>query len=416
MAKKYSYKSAYSILTKYHVRSKKMIAHRRMLIFIIVLLFNLLFHTNASAQESIEKHTITSEAAILIEEGSGRVLYEKNADQIMYPASLTKVATSIYAIERGDLEDIVTVSEKARMVDGTRVYLEVGEKVPLKKLIQGLLINSGNDAGIAIAEHLDGSEEEFAKSINSFLQEVGLKNTNFTNSHGLFDPIHVTSARDLALITQYAMKNSDFREIFGMKELKWVGEGWDTTIYNHHKLMRERPYEGITGGKNGYVDKSLHTLITTAKRGNLTVIAVVLKGQSQDVIYNDTVGLLDYAFNNFELITIPKGKEYSSDGKMFITSKANSIPVSHSEEITEAITNEGILEIKNQFLETILSFQLNQPQIKDIEEEVEEEIEEINNGKSGPGKYLPIIFIITFIGIYLFYRKKKFKSRLKKCS
>lgn len=348
-----------------------MTANKRLFIFFTLLLFNLFFNSIIFAHNTGESPTINSEAAILIEEGSGRVLYEKNADVLMYPASLTKIATSIYAIEKGNLEEIVIVSEKARMMDGTRVYLEEGERVPLRKLIQGLLINSGNDAGVAIAEHLNGYEEKFAVSINSFLQEIGLENTNFTNSHGLFYPNHTTTGRDLALITQYAMKNAEFREIFGMKELKWVGEGWNTTIYNHHKLMRERPYEGITGGKTGYVDESLHTLITTAKRGNLSVIAVVLKGQSQNVTYNDTVELLDYAFNNFNLITIPEGKEYFSNGKKFVTKEIYSFPISNNEEFTEVVANKGILEIKNQFQENIVSVQLHQSQMPQIREEIE---------------------------------------------
>ncbi|MDF1511039.1 D-alanyl-D-alanine carboxypeptidase [Robertmurraya sp. DFI.2.37] len=254
------------------------IAKKTMNIFIISILLNLVFQSITIAEKPNEGPKIISEAAILIEESSGRVLYEKNAERLMYPASLTKVATAIYAIEKGNLEDLVTVSERARQVDGTRVYLEVGEKVSLRKLIQGLLINSGNDAGVAIAEYLDGSEEEFAASINDYLQGIGLNRTHFVNPHGLFNPDHTTTARDLAVITQYSMKNADFREIFGTKELKWDGEVWDTTIYNHHKLMRERPYEGITGGKTGFVDESKHTLITTAKRDNMSVIAVVLKG------------------------------------------------------------------------------------------------------------------------------------------
>lgn len=171
-------------------------------VLMISLLFNLVFDSKAMATDFSEGPTITSEAAILIEEKTGRILYKKNSDLKMYPASLTKVATAIYAIERGNLEDIVTVSQHARKVDGTRVYLEEGEKVPLKKLIQGLLINSGNDAGVAIAEHLDGSEEEFAINVNSYLKEIGLQNTNFTNPHGLFNPDHTTTAGNNAICNE----------------------------------------------------------------------------------------------------------------------------------------------------------------------------------------------------------------------
>lgn len=193
------------------------IAEKTLIIIIGTIFLNLVFQSNTFADKPDEGPKISSEAVILIEEGSGRVLYEKNADHLMYPASLTKVATAIYAIEKGNLEDLVTVSERARQVDGTRVYLEVGEKVSLRKLIQGLLINSGNDAGVAIAEYLDGSEEEFAVSINAYLQGIGLSSTHFVNSHGLFTPNHTTTARDLASITQYSMKNETFERYSGQK-------------------------------------------------------------------------------------------------------------------------------------------------------------------------------------------------------
>lgn len=132
------------------------------------------YKTNAE-----ENPKVSSVAAIVMDAKTGMVLYEKNSEKRMYPASLTKVATAIYALEKGNLDDIVTVSKEARQVEGTRVYLEEGEKVPLRKLIQGLLINSGNDAGVAIAEYLDGSIEKFAENLNNYLYKIGAKNTTF---------------------------------------------------------------------------------------------------------------------------------------------------------------------------------------------------------------------------------------------
>ncbi len=234
-----------------------------------------LFTSEALAQSDISPPTTRSKAVIMIDSKTGTVLYEKNSNKKMYPASLTKIATAIYAIETGNLEDVVTVSQKARNTVGTRVYLEEGEQVSLKKLIQGLLINSGNDAGVAIAEHLSGSVERFSSDLNQYLKNViGVQNTNFENPHGLFHPNHVTTAEDLAKITQYAIKNEVFRRIFGTEELKWNGEGWDTTLYSHHKLMRQKGYEWITGGKTGYVDQSGFTLATTAEKQDLSVILI----------------------------------------------------------------------------------------------------------------------------------------------
>ncbi|SEN94262.1 D-alanyl-D-alanine carboxypeptidase [Mesobacillus persicus] len=317
---------------------------KRMIIaFIIHFLLLMFVSSNVLAQD--ERPNIKCEAYIVMEEGSGRVLYEKNADKLMYPASLTKVATAIYAIENGNLEDMVTVSERARNADGTRVYLEVGEKVPLKKLVQGLLINSGNDAGVAIAEHIDGSVENYANHLNLYLKEIGLEDTHFKNPHGLFDPDHVTTAKDLAKITQYAMKNAEFRTIFGTEELKWDGQAWDTTLFTHHKLMRERPYEGVTGGKTGFVDEAGNTLITTANRDGMSVIVVVLKGPSSTIAYSDTVELLDSAFTQYKLIEIPEGKEYVQNDFTYITNNTYAFPIADGEKMYENITEDGTLEI-----------------------------------------------------------------------
>ncbi|MEM5595191.1 serine hydrolase [Niallia circulans] len=188
----------------------------------------------------------------------------------MYPASLTKIATAIYAIENGKLDDIVTVSENAYSTEGTKVYLEKGEQVTLRHLLDGMLINSGNDAAIAIAEYLDGTVSDFETSINKYLKEkVNVHSTHFKNPNGLFDKDHYTTANDLALITQYAMKNETFREIFGTDELKWDGLSWDTTLVSHHQMVNgSRPYDKVTGGKTGYVDESKQTLATTAENGS----------------------------------------------------------------------------------------------------------------------------------------------------
>ncbi|WP_404432638.1 D-alanyl-D-alanine carboxypeptidase family protein [Sutcliffiella horikoshii] len=272
---------------------------------------------NSIAVQAEAPGDLFSESVILIDAKSGNTLYEKDSKRVMYPASITKIVTAIIAIEEGDLQDIVTVSKNARDQDGSRVYLLEGEKVTLKKLVQGLMINSGNDAGTAIAEHFDGSEKSFAKRMNAFVEEnVGVKNTNFTNPHGLYHPDHVTTAQDMAKIAQYAMKNETFREIVGTKEMEWIGEGWETTLFNHHRLLWD--YEGTTGVKNGYVPESGHTLVTSAKRDGMDLIVVTIKAASKYYSYKDTMSLLDYGFANFitdriqkgEMVTDAAGREY----------------------------------------------------------------------------------------------------------
>ncbi len=356
----------------------------------------------------VESPLISSEAAILIDEKTGRILYEKNPNQKMAPASLTKIATAIYAIEKGNLEDIVTISKNAREVEGTRVFLEEGEKVNLRKLIQGLLVNSGNDAGIAIAEHLDGSVKQFSTSINKYLEHIGIQNTNFVNPHGLYDPDHKTTAQDLAKITKYAMQNKEFRKIFGLKELNWDGKSWDTTLYSHHKLMRERPYEGITGGKTGYVDESGITLITTATRNDISVIVVTLKAQTEDMAYNDTIELLDYAFENFESRNIPMGKIYKIDEMSFKTKEKLDYIVLQHETVSQRISGKGHLELLNQNQDTIASFQLENANSKINKNVTHKDTEDSNlNQDASVYTKFSVMFIFVLFIYLKFIRKKK---------
>lgn len=298
----------------------------------------------ASASDEI---VLNSEAAILIDKKTGKVLFEQNSEQKMYPASITKIVTGIIAIEQGNLSDIVTVSREATRVIGTRVYLLEGEKIPLKKLVQGLLINSGNDAGTAIAEHLDGSEAAFAKRMNEFLKnEIGVKNTNFTNPHGLFDEAHVTTAADMAKITQYAMKNEKFRDIVGTKELEWVGEGWETTIHNHNLLLWR--YPGATGVKNGFVRRAGYTLVTSAKRGDTELIVVTLNAPSRNHAYRDTTKLFDLGFESFKTVAFTTevvfsdllGNEYNLFEDIFFTRKIE-------ETITKEVSIHGYVKFKD---------------------------------------------------------------------
>ncbi|RUS47152.1 D-alanyl-D-alanine carboxypeptidase family protein [Cohnella sp. AR92] len=241
---------------------------------------------------------VGSEAAVLIDADSGVVLYGKNAEQPLYPASITKIVTAIIAIEEGNLGDIVTVSKEARHEDGTRVYLAEGEQVTLEKLVYGMLINSGNDAATAIAEHMDGSKEAFAERMNRFVQEnVGVTHSRFTNPSGLPDPEMVTTAEDMALIARYAMRNETFRKIVSTKSMPWNGQEWQSELVNHNKMLWN--YEGANGVKNGYTTAAGNTLVTSATRAGVDLIAVVLRASGSELAYSDTAKMLDYGFADF---------------------------------------------------------------------------------------------------------------------
>ncbi|BAH44006.1 peptidase S11 family protein precursor [Brevibacillus brevis NBRC 100599] len=276
------------------------------LLVVVMVLFNLgMPSAFAEESSSLEPNTLIGQSAILIDATTGQVLFEKNPHEKLYPASITKIATGIYAIEKGNLDDTVTVSKKARREEGTRVYLEEGEKITLRNLLYGLLMNSGNDAGTAIAEHMSQTTERFAVDLNAYLKEkVGVTETNFANPHGLHDPNHYTTAADMAKISRYAMKNPVFREIVGTKRLPWHGQTWETVLVNHNKLLRE--YEGATGIKNGFTDQAMHTLVGSAKRGETELIAVTMKASTSANAYKDIKKLLDFGFQGFETKFIAK--------------------------------------------------------------------------------------------------------------
>ncbi|MCA1022413.1 D-alanyl-D-alanine carboxypeptidase family protein [Halobacillus litoralis] len=338
-----------------------------MILTLIILTANL-GNTPVYGASKPDSPDILSESAIVLEAGTGKVLYEKNADRDMYPASLTKIATAIYALENGNPEDQVTVSEEARNTGGSSVFLMEGEQVSLKKLVQGLLINSGNDAGTAIAEHMSGSVDRFSEDLNAFLEEeVGAESTHFTNPHGLYDGQHTTTARDLAVLTQYAMQNETFMEIFGTKTMEWTGESWDTTLYTHHKLFREDPYEGITGGKTGFVPQAGFTLATTAAREDTNLIAITMKTPNQDQVYTDTKELLDYGFENYETSFVQKEEILGGRADEYMLPEE--IPYTHLKEQTAEVSvdENGKMTITSEDGTLLTSYQLEE---KEKNEEV----------------------------------------------
>ncbi|MGD6943423.1 D-alanyl-D-alanine carboxypeptidase family protein [Cytobacillus gottheilii] len=341
---------------------------KKLILFVLISLIMIPFSTytyaeNEISEEKKEGHPeIVSEAAILMDSDTGAILYEKNAQEKMAPASLTKIATAIYALEIGDLSDIVTVSEAARNVVGTRVYLEEGEQVSLLKLLQGMLINSGNDAAWTIAEYTDGNIDQFSKHLNEFLEEkIGVKNTHFTNPHGLYSDDHYTTAEDLALITNYAMQNETFRAIFGETELKWLGESWDTTLYTHHlMLLGQYPYEWVTGGKTGFVNESKQTLATTASNGSLNLTAIALKADFKRDIYQDTIKIFDYGFNTYVHERIDKNEVYQDKENVYTTNgQTIEVTVPSNNEYREELSDNGELQFFNEDRTYVQSIQLH---------------------------------------------------------
>ncbi|MBE4906825.1 D-alanyl-D-alanine carboxypeptidase [Bacillus luteolus] len=253
-----------------------------------------------------KSHAIAAKGAILMEQHSGRVLYEKNAHAPLRIASITKIMTAILAIESGKLDDTVKVSNKAIHTEGSSLYLQPNEKMKLIDLTYGLMLRSGNDAAVAIAEHVGGSLDEFVDMMNKKAKEIGMKNTVFANPHGLDDhENHYSSAYDMALLTRYAMKNETYAKISGTKDYRPSSGEIARSWHNKNRLLTQF-YEYCTGGKTGYTKRAKRTLVTTASKDDLDLIAVTINDGND---WNDHMALYNRAFEQYELVEIVKKDE-----------------------------------------------------------------------------------------------------------
>lgn len=248
---------------------------------------------------------ISAKNAIVIEQVTGKVLYEKNARQKAYPASITKIITALLAIESGELNKKITVPGSAVGAEGSSIYLAAGERMTMADLVYGLMLRSGNDAALAISTVVAPSTQEFVNKMNERAKQIGAMDTNFINPNGLFDDNHYTTAYDMAIIAREAMKNPNFREVAGAKS--WTaqrGEGKYNYFYNKNKVVFD--YPGGTGIKIGYTIKSGRTLVASAERQGMEVICVVMGAPDW---FSDSYKLMDYAFEMFQLNSVFQGQE-----------------------------------------------------------------------------------------------------------
>lgn len=244
--------------------------------------------------------TISGKNAIAIETSSGRILYEKNAFTKANIASTTKIMTAIVAIENNQLDDIVVVSKKSAWTGGSSVDLKENDKIKLSELLYGLMLNSGNDAAVAIAEHTAGSVEEFSKLMNEKAKEIGALNTNFVTPHGLDVNEHYSTAYDMAIISKYALNNPVISKLVSTQYYTMTFlNGKTKQLKNTNPLLSF--YNGITGMKTGYTGLAGKCLVASAKRDNFEVIVVTLGEPSSKLRITDTVKILDYCFNNYKI-------------------------------------------------------------------------------------------------------------------
>jgi serine-type D-Ala-D-Ala carboxypeptidase (penicillin-binding protein 5/6) len=269
--------------------------------FFVMIVLMLLF--SCIPEQTVFARSVSAQSAILIEQTSGRVLFEKDAYTKRRIASITKIMTAILAIESGKMEETVTVSNRAVRAEGSSIYLKPNEKIKLKHLVYGLMLRSGNDAAIAIAEHVAGSVEGFVFLMNQKAAEIGMTNTEFANPHGLDDAEnHYSTAYDMALLMRYAMQNEEFRKISETKVYRAPNpdEKWDRVWRNKNKLLTNL-YDYCTGGKTGYTKRAKRTLVTTASKEGLDLVAVTLNAPDD---WNDHIIMYEYGFDNYVLAKV----------------------------------------------------------------------------------------------------------------
>ncbi len=295
-------------------------------IIAVFIIISILPPSSIIAKEQIQ---LKSDSALLVDASSGKVLFEKNINEKLFPASITKIMTALLvmeSLEKGEisLDEKVTISDNAWKMGGSQVFLGTGEEQTIENLLKSIIISSGNDASVALAEHLMGSESNFVKRMNERAKELGMQNTNFENSHGLHDDNHYTTANDIAIMTRELLK---YQKIF-----KWSTIMLDylehtdkdrpsTMLANTNKLIRW--YEGADGLKTGSHSKAKNCISATAKRNNLRLIAVILGAPDSNTRFMEAAKLLDFGFDNYDslpiieqgeivdILTIEKGREPS---------------------------------------------------------------------------------------------------------
>lgn len=266
-----------------------------------------------------EAPEIISEGAVLIEASTGTILYNKNAFEAFYPASTTKLMTSLLAIEQCPLSETITCSKDAvyKLEAGSsHIALVPNEEMTLEHYLYAILLPSANDAAYAVAEHIGGTISNFVDMMNRRAKELGCVNTNFVNAHGLHDDEHYSCPYDLAMIARKAIEYPAFNRISGAYyyELPATNKKEARVIANTHQILRRKiKYEGVFAGKTGSTSAAGNCLVTCAERDGMTLIVAIMKAPDSTTVYEDTIALLEYGFQNFSIATFDDSRLESTN-------------------------------------------------------------------------------------------------------
>lgn len=265
-----------------------------------------------SSTASADTLDLNSRSCVVIDRLSKNILYGKNETNQVKMASTTKIMTAIVVLENSSLDETVEVSQKAANIGGSRLGLKTGDKITIRDLLYGLMLRSGNDAAVCLAETVAGSIEEFASLMNAKALELELSHTHFESPHGLDSDEHYTTAYELALLSDYALKNPTFLNIVGTKNYTVTINGYPKVISNTNELLGN--LDGVYGIKTGFTNGANRCLVTACKRGDMDIICVVLGADTKNLRTKDSIKLIEYAFKNFEYVNISEqiNKEFTN--------------------------------------------------------------------------------------------------------
>ena len=291
---------------------------KKLIIFLFILLIP--FKINALETSAI--------SAILMDLDNNRILYADNIHNVRSVASISKIMTAILAVESGKLDNTVTIGEEIKEAYGSGIYIQVGEKMILRDLVYGLMLRSGNDAAVAIAKYVGGDVNKFVEMMNEKAKEIGMKNTTFNNPSGLDqEKGNYSTAYDMAILTSYAMKNEEYRNIVSTKTHKVKTDMNFYSWINKNKLLHT--YKYITGGKTGFTEIARRTLVTTSSKDGVNLVAVTLNDGND---FADHKAMHEYGFNNYTNYKILSkgyidiiGENYYFDSKFYIKNDFNYI-------------------------------------------------------------------------------------------
>ena len=312
-------------------------------IFTIIILFYILpLCSSAESAETEFQGTVSAKSAVLYEPTSGRFLYQKCSNQRLPMASTTKMMTALVVMDKCTINDTVTISSESTGIEGSSAYLQEGDEYTVLELLYAILLQSANDAATALAYHTAGGIEEFSNLMNKKAEDLCIKNSHFTNPHGLDDSEHYTTAEDLAKIGAALLKNDILKEIVSCNKKSFTYVERTRTYINHNKLLKS--YDGSIGIKTGFTKKSGRCLVSAAERNGITLISVTLDAPNDWI---DHKRMLDFGFCSLELLELCHKGDYYQEIKVLGGNK-ESISISAKENIS--IIKDKNTKITNEYV------------------------------------------------------------------